>query len=346
MHKDDSQFNISTWTMFRFFGIIIGLVILYVVRDVVVALVLAIIIASAIEPGIEWLKEKKIPRILGVIMIYLSFFLFLFLLVYLILPLVLDDLRTIFSTYPELQKQVLAGVDRASALPLFPTLHDTIEGLLQVPANYIDKLGGGVVNTVSSIFGGLLSFILIVVFSFYLATQEDGIENFLRLLTPLSYEPYIVDLWKRSQRKLGRWLRAQMLLGAVVGVLIFFGLTFLGVEHALSFAFISGVFELIPVVGPILGAVPAVATAFLTSPIVGVFTVLLYVVVQQTESHVIVPVVMRKTIGLSPLVVVFALVAGAKIGGIMGVVLAVPITAIAAEFLNDWDKKKRSLLPE
>ena len=155
-----------------------------------------------------------------------------------------------------------------------------------------------------------------------------------------------MDLWERSQKKLGKWLRTQMLLGAIVGLLIFFGLTILGIPHAFFFALIAAIFEIIPVVGPILAAVPAVAAAFLVSPVSSISVVALYVIVQQTESHIIVPVVMRRTIGLSPLVVVLALLAGAKLGGIFGILLAVPLTAISAELLNDWDKKKRAFLPE
>lgn len=326
--------------------VVFGIVALYLVSDILAALIFAVIVASAIEPAVEWLKEHKIPRILGVILIYLAIALALFFVVYLIFPLIFEESQNISLTYPAFQKQILSGIGKVEALPFPPFFTENLEEILRIPATYLEKLGGGIFDFATIVFGGLLSFILVVVFSFYLAAQEKGIESFLRLVTPLAYEPYAVDLWERSQRKLGRWLRAQMLLGAIVGVLIFFGLTVLGVRPALFFAILAALFEIIPVVGPILAAVPAVAAALLISPVVGVFTIVLYVVVQQTESHVIVPVVMKKTVGLSPLVVVLALLVGAKIGGIFGILLSVPITAILAEFINDWDKKKRALLPE
>lgn len=343
--KTVQHFHISAWTIFQFFGILLLLAVIYLTRDILTALVFAVIIASAIEPAIEWLKDKRIPRILSVILIYLAFVTALALGVYLVIPLIIEELNNFSFVYPEVQGQVEKEFERLGFTSL-PGLGDNIESLLRVPGQYLEKLGGGVVNVASAVFGGLFSFLLITVFSFYLATQEKGIQSFLRLITPLSYEPYIIDLWERSQRKLGRWLRAQMLLGAIVGVLIFFGLTFLGVKHALLFAVLAAIFEIIPVVGPILAAVPAVVTAFLSSSFLGVSTIVLYVVVQQLESHVIVPVVMRKSVGLSPLVVVLALLIGAKIGGIFGILLSVPLTAIIAEFVNDWDKKKRALIPE
>lgn len=337
------NFHISTWTIIKFLGILLILGLVYIVRDVLTALIFAIIVASAIEPAIEWLKDRRVPRILGVVIIYLALAAIFFFGIYLIIPLLFDELRNVSLAYPAIEQQLSLAFEKIG-LPYL--LGPNVDDLLKVPTEYLGNLGGGIFNFASAIFGGIFSFLLIIIFSFYIATQEKGIEGFLRLLTPVAHEPYIIDLWERSQRKLGRWLRAQLLLGAIVGVLIFFGLTFLGVRHALFFAALAAIFEIIPVVGPILAAVPAAAAAFLDSSLLGVLVIALYVVVQQLESHIIVPVVMRKAVGLSPLVVVLALLVGAKIGGIFGILLSVPITTIIAEFVNDFDKKKRALIPE
>ena len=344
--RDINTYALSTWTMLRFLGILLALGVVYLIRDIIVALVFAVIVASAFEPAIEWLRARRVPRILAVVLLYILIAVALVLLVYLVVPLVLEEVRTLSVTYPLLIEQVREGINRVGTLPLVSFFAENLGGLFDIPASYLERLSGGLVSFASAAFGGIFSFVLIIVFSFYLAAQEKGIESFLRLVTPLQHEPYVLDLWERSQRKLGRWVRAQMLLGAIIGILVFFGLTLLGVEHALFFAVIAAIFEVIPVVGPILAAVPAVTTAFLTSPLLGVLTIGLYLAAQQIESHVIVPVVMRKAVGLSPLIVVLALLVGAKLGGIFGILLAVPITAIGAELLNDWDKKKRALIPE
>lgn len=346
MHER-KEVHISTATMIRFFAIILSLVAIYFIRDIIASLLFAVIIASALEPAINWLKARRIPRIFGVLIIYMGITFGFFFLIYLVFPLILEDLRSVATLYPTLQNQALTEINRTGVLSFFPLLSsDTLKSVFDLPSEYIGKLGNGAFSVLASAFGGLFSFILVVVFSFYLAAQEKGIESFLRMVTPLSRESYIIDLWRRSQQKLGRWFQAQLLLGALVGVFIFFGLTLLGVPHPLLFALLSALFEIIPVVGPILAAVPAVGAAFLVSPLLGISALVLYVVVQQTESHVIVPLVMRKAIGLSPLIVVLALLVGAKIGGIFGILLAVPLATIFVELLNDWDKKKRSLMPE
>lgn len=343
--KTVQHFHISVWTIVQFLGILLLLTVIYITRDILTALIFAVIVASAVEPAVEWLKNRRVPRLLGVILIYLAASALFALGIYLVIPLLLNELGGIAQAYPDLQRQIITEIDRLG-FSFLPIVGDNVGDLLRVPGEYLEKVGGGIFNFASAIFGGLFSFLLIVVFSFYLATQEKGIQSFLRLVTPLTHEPYVIDLWERSQRKLGRWLRAQLLLGAMIGVLIFFGLTFLGVRHALLFAVLAAIFEIIPVVGPILAAVPAVGVALASSSVLGITTILLYVVVQQLESHIIVPVVMKKTVGLSPLVVVLALLIGAKIGGIFGILLSVPLTAIAAELVGDWDKKKRSLIPE
>lgn len=339
------QFQITTWTIVRFFAVLAGIFFLYIIRDILAALVFAIIIASALEPAIEWLRAYRVPRVLGVVLIYLGIAAMLFFVFYLVFPLLIDEFREVSSAIPTLREQALKGIERAGDLPFSSFFIDGLEGFVRVPSAYLEEIGGNVFNFVSAIFGGILSFMVIIVFSFYLAAQEKGIENFLRMIVPLPYESYALDIWKRSQRTLGGWLRAQLLLGAVVGVLIFFGLTFLGIRNSLLLAALAAIFEIIPVVGPILAAIPAVAIALLASPLTAGAVVLLYIAVQQIESQVIVPVVMRKAVGLNPLLVVLALLIGAKIGGIFGLLLAVPITAVMVEMLNDWDKKKRELIP-
>lgn len=338
--------HITTWTMVRFFIIVLAILTIYWIADILTALFFAIIVASALEPAVLWLRERGIPRILSVMIIYLMLAALFSFFIYLVLPLLIEDLRSVSFSFPEIQQRIITEIERAGKIPLLSFIDGGLKDLVDIPANYAEKISGGVLGLISVFFGGILSFILIVVFSFYLATQEKGIENFLRFITPVAQESYVIDLWMRSQKKLGRWLRTQVLLGALVGVLIFIGLIVMGVKNALLFAVLAAIFEIIPVVGPVLAAIPPTLATFFSSPTLGILVVLLFTVVQQLESHVIIPVVMKRAVGLSPLVVVLALLIGAKIGGIFGILLAVPITVILVEFVGDWDKKKRELLPE
>lgn len=345
MENNSQSISVSTETLFRVLMVAIVIVGVILVKEIVIALFLAIIIASAIEPGILWMKERHIPRILGAVFIYFAVLAMFFAVIYLIVPLLYDEALRFVSTYSVVKVSVLTRIQEFASFPVLSYFAESFANLFAVPSEYLIKFQGGILDFASAAFGGMLTFFLAAVFSFYLATKEGGIDDFLRLAAPLRYEEYIIDLWQRSQKKLGRWLRTQMLLGAIVGVLIFFSLTFLGMENALLFAALAGFFEIIPVAGPILAAIPAVLIAFLQDPMYAFWIVLLYIGVQQIESNVIVPVVMRKAVGLSPLVVLIALAVGAKLGGIIGIILAVPVTVIIAEIISDWDKKKRELIP-
>ena len=191
--------HISTGTVVRFFAVLLGVAALFAIRDILFSLIFAVIIASAVEPAIEWLKARRIPRLAAVIAIYfagLAMFLFL---VYLIFPLFAEEIRTFVTSYPLLEEQIRSGIAQAGTLPIISFFAANVGELFRIPSAYLERLGGGVTDVVAATFGGIFSFVLIVVFSFYLAAQEKGIEIFLRLVTPLRHEAYVLDLWNRSQ---------------------------------------------------------------------------------------------------------------------------------------------------
>lgn len=200
----------------------------------------------------------------------------------------------------------------------------------------LSHFSSGFVNTVSAVFGGVLSFVLIVVLSFYLAVQEDGVSNFLKVITPLKSEKYIISLWKRSQKKIGYWMQGQILLGVIVGVLLYLGLTILGVKNAILLSVFAAFFEIIPLFGPVIAAIPAVLLSFADGGLTaGLLVVGLYLIIQQFENHLIYPLVVKKVVGVSPIMVILALVIGYKLAGFLGVLLSVPIAAAITEYFRD-----------
>lgn len=316
---------------------------LWALRDVVAVILLSIVIASAIEPLNHWFMRYRVPRVIGVIIIYLSGFIIFSSIIYLMIPPMLGDVVNFFSTLPSFIESLLGK--KSALYDIFPEIPSVLSNFIQSSAFSLEDAAAtfskGVFSAGSNFFGGVVSFILLIVISFYLSVQEHGVENFLRIITPLKHEAYILDLWKRSQRKIGRWLQGQLLLGALVGVIVFLGLTILNVKYAILLAILTAIFEVIPVFGPIMAAIPAIAVAFVQGPFVSLMVLLLYVLVQQFENHLIYPLVVRKTIGVPPLLVVISLVVGAKLGGFFGIVLAVPIAAVLVEYLNDVALKKQ-----
>ncbi|MBI3627754.1 MAG: AI-2E family transporter [Candidatus Sungbacteria bacterium] len=341
MNQTRQMIDISTGTIFRVFAVLLGFLLFYVLRQTIAVILFAVVVASSMEPAIRWLQKRKVPRILGTILIFLSVIGVLSLAVYLIIPLISQDFQGFTLSYPVFERQVLREIENIGNVPFADFLSANLRDALSQPARYISGFTGGVLSFTSNFFGGVFSGVIIIVVSFYLTARERGIEDFIRIIIPLEHEEYAVDLWSRSQRKMGQWLRAQILLGLLIGAFIFLGLTLLHVKYALVFAFIAAILELVPIVGPVLAAIPAVMVAFLQSPFLALMVVILFVIVQQLESHVIVPLVMRTAIGIPPIVVVISLLVGAELAGIVGLLLAVPMASVVVELLNDMDHKKR-----
>jgi predicted PurR-regulated permease PerM len=328
--------EISSKTLWQIFFVILGLIFLYFIRQIVAIFFAALIIASAVDLMCGTLRKLKIPRLLGVIMIYLCFIFVLALISYFIIPIFAAEFKTLAVQFPELLEKVQRETE---FLKRFDILENAGE-FLNIGASSL-RVGGESITEVSSrIFGGLIAMVSIFVISFYLSLQEKGIENFLRLIVPKKQENYVIDLWLRSQRKLGRWLQGQLFLSLVIGVSVYIGLSLLGVRYALILAIVAAALEIIPNVGPVLAAAPAILIASLDNLFLGILTLILYVFIQQMENYLLVPNVIKKVIGLNPVIVIIALLVGVKMGGILGMVLAVPLAAVFVEFLIDLTKKK------
>ncbi len=363
------RIHITTGSILRILGIGALATLVWYLRDIVLIVLTAIVLASAVEPAVHFFHKRKIPlverfvpRLLALVIVYGLGAFSIVGLTYFFVPAMISDVSQVVRMLPgafdvESINTVETGMQSASSA-ISPLTANLQRGLLE-SANVLDVFKSGVENgsalrTASIFFGGFLSFILIVVLSFYLSSQERGIENFLRLISPVKSRPYVIDLWRRSQAKIGLWAQGQLMLGIVVGVLVFLIMSLLGIPSALFLAMIAMMFELIPVFGPILAAVPAVSLAFLNgiNPLADAFAVTpglnaalivvaIYFIVQQIESHVIYPEVVRKIVGIPPVLVILALIIGAKLAGFLGIILSVPFTAILMEFLNDIAKERK-----
>lgn len=330
MDGNDRHFSIQLSTIFKVAFVVAICYFGYLLRDVLLSILTAVVIASAIEPITRWLERRSIPRTLAVLSMYLvvggvAAFLF-----YLMAPVLLNDVIGTLTQLPKYTKQFLTDATPLSEYiaPLIPAA---------------ESLQNGVLFTASSFFGGALQFFFITVLSFYLAAQRYGVTNFLRIVVPIKHEPYVIDLWNRSQRKIGRWMQGQLLLAVFIGLLTYLALEIMGFEKALLLAIVAGVCELIPIFGPIIAAIPAIVFGFADGGVGSALIVLaVYVLIQQIESQIIHPLVVNKMVGIPPIVSIIALVVGGTIAGFLGILIAVPVAACVMEYLTDLEKEKYS----
>lgn len=360
----ENPMSISTGTMFRVALVVLFFALLFYIRDIILVVLTAVVIASATEPLTTWFKKVRISRLPAVLITYVGLSLVFLGVFYSFVPSLLSDTSQFLRAVPQVLEKIPDSFSVSTnettvrqGADLAQTLSRGISYGASEPSSFtavfndlsqiLSSFANGFWDNISVVFGGIISFLLIVVLSFYLAVQEDGVAAFLRVVTPLHHEAYVVGLWKRAQKKIGLWIQGQILLAVLVGVLVYLGLTVLGVKNALFLAVLAAIFETIPLFGPILSAIPGIAIAYSTGTFFTEFGIssallvaCLYIIIQQFENHLIYPLVVKKIVGVPPLLVILALIIGAQLAGFLGLILSVPLAATLMEFFDDLERKK------
>ncbi len=348
------EFNVSitSGTIFKALMIGVGAYIFWVLRDLALLVVTAIVIASAIEPGVAFFVRARMPRFIAVLLLYILMFGSAFLLLFLFFPPIIADAADFLSVIPQYLNTLsvpspFTGISNATdLLGSQQELQKTIQNLFSLQYAF-SASSSGALQLIITFFGGILSLLFVVVLSFYFALQDTGVDDFLRLVVPLQHEDYAVSLWKRAQKKIGLWMQGQILLSVIVGVLVYLGLLIIGVPYALLLAVFTAFAEIIPIFGGLIAGLFAIVIAYSHGGVpLAAIVAGLYVIVNQFETNLIYPLIVKKVIGIPPLLVIVALVAGYTLVGFLGVLLSVPVAAAALEFLSDYDKRKRRISPE
>ena len=341
--------SITPGTIVTTLLILMGGYVLWLLRDLLLLIITAIVMASAIEPGVGFFIRYKIPRFFSVLLMYVLVFGSLFSLIFFFFPPLIADASQFFATLPQYLSTInipssLSGITGASDLIGSQEQTQAFIQTLTTFQSVFTSSSEGVFRLIAIFFGGIFSLLLVIVLSFYFALQDTGVDDFLRLVLPLKYEDYAVNLWRRAQKKIGLWMQGQILLSVIVGVLVYLGLLIIGIPHAFLLAVVTAMAEIIPVFGSLLSGVLAAAVASSAGGVaLALITIGLYVVVNQFESNLIYPLIVKKVIGLPPLLVILALIAGGTLAGFLGILLSVPIAAVALEFLSDLEKRKRGV---
>ncbi len=339
--------SITPGTIFTTLCIVAGVYVFWLLRDLALLVLTAIVIASAIEPGVAFFIRRRIPRFIAALLVYVLVLGSVFSLLYFFFPPIIADAANFLSAAPKY-------LDTINVQTPFSTIADATDfvGGSQGTQSFVQTLislqnvfattSGGVLQLVITFFGGIFSLTLVIVLSFYFALQDTGVDDFLRMVMPVAYEDYSVDLWKRSQKKIGLWMQGQILLSVIVGILVYLGLLIIGIPYALLLSVFTALAEIIPVFGSLIAGTAAAVVAYSEGGVpLGLIVAGLYVVVNQFESNLIYPLIVKKIVGIPPLLVIVALIAGYTLAGFLGVLLSVPVAAVVLEFITDFDKRKR-----
>lgn len=337
MQNRNISIEISPGTIFFVLFIVVFAWFLYEIREIIPIVLSAVIFSLALIPGKTFLTRFHIPAPIAVILLYIFMFLLLSVFLYALLPIIAQQYTVFVESLPNL---IIIVQDFLADTWLAPLTVEYFErysvsntqGVADAVQSFFTSAGKGIL----SIFGGIVDIILFLILTFLFTVRPAILENTVSVLAPAKYRRYVEDLWVRTKKKTGQWFQGQVLLVFVIGALTYLPLLLLDVPNAFLLATFAGVMELIPIFGPVLGAIPAVLMALTTGDLTTVILVtLVFFVVQQLENHLIYPLVVSKVVGISPVLIILAIVIGVILAGFVGVVIAVPLAGVLQEFLND-----------
>lgn len=337
--------SITARTILTAVLILLAIYLLWWIRGTVLLVLTSVVLASAMEPGVIFFSKRHVPRVISVLFMYVFVFGVLFGFIYFFLPPIINQTAGFLTTIPEYLNTLNLPAALTGAIPLGTDLSQSqsvLQTLLEIRSAFSAGSSQGTLQFLSTIFGGIFSLGLVAVLSFYFAIQETGIEDFLRLVTPSQQEPYILDLWNRARVKIGQWMQGQLIMSLIMSVTIYLGLLLFQIPDALLIAAFTAAAELIPIFGSLIAAIPAVIIAFTSGGIFKAAMVAgLFIVANIFESNLVHPLVVRKVVGVPPLLVILAIIIGGQLAGFLGVLLAVPMAAVLREVVSDFDKRKR-----
>lgn len=319
------KLDVSFWTIVKIILIGIFFYLLFMVKDIIALFFIVLILTASFRPVVnKW--SRKIGRIPSVLILLIVAVLIIAAVIYLIVPPVVSQSKQLIESIPDLVTRYQFVRDR------LPNLQDTLNTF----SNNIGSITGGFVSVTVGILGGVVAFFAAIVMTVYLLLDKDSLSLVVKSIVAPDQQAPVLALVKKIAQKVGDWFRGQLFLGFIIGILDLIGLSIIGVPYALTLAILSAVLEIVPTIGPLVSGTIAVLVTLGSSPIKALFVVILYIVVQQLENSFIVPKVMQKAVGLSPVVIILAILTGAKLMGVVGAIIAVPIAASISVVIREW----------
>jgi predicted PurR-regulated permease PerM len=311
-------------------GVICALIFLWKIQQIVVTLFFALIVMAALRPSVSWLEKKiRFPRIVAILTLYAVILLMIGLAFTVIVPPLIKELPNFVQTL---------------SLPL-PTDWTKMEFTISELSSFLPQLGssfGTIFTIISSTFNGVFTFVTILVLASYLMLDRDRLHLkvswFSKNPRHLALAKELID---QMEIQLGGWVRGQISLMVIIGIVTYVGLLLLSIPYALPLALAAGLLEVLPNLGPMVAAVPAIAVAFVFGgPWLALFVAIFYLLVQQFENNLIVPKVMKDNVDVNPLTTIVLILIGLKLANVVGALLAVPIYIVIRSAYAMWYRER------
>lgn len=302
---------------------------LYFIRDLIALFFVVLILVAAFRPIVKkW--GGKIHRIPAVIILLLILIILIAGFVYVVIPPLVDQSKQLVENAPAISEKFIYLKDR------FPLLDRFVQSIPQE----IGNISTNFISLTAGFLGGILTFITVIVLTVYLLLEDESMSHLARLAIPAEKQENALVVIRKIYAKVGDWLRAQLILGLIMGLVTFIALSIIRLPYALTVGIVAGVLEFIPILGPIIAGALAAIIALSISPLMVFLVIIITIILHQLENNLIVPYIMKKAVGLPPAIIIMAVLIGAKLLGITGAILALPVTASLYVLIQDWPKIK------
>jgi predicted PurR-regulated permease PerM len=296
---------------------------------VLVLMFVAVILSAGLQPIVAWLRGRlHVGRGAAILLVYGMFLGAVVALALVVLPSAFSQFGDTLATLPAFFDRVREWASTLEPAVVSRTVVSVVDAAARsLPNTNATPQGEEVVAVGMTVAGAVMSVLTLLTVVYFWLTEHARLQRYALAFVPPHRRARARDVWNQAETRLGRWVRGELILMTTIGVSTGIAYTLLGVPSALLLGLISALCEAIPIVGPLLGAIPAVLVAATVSPQLALVVLGVYVVLQLIEGNILVPIVMRNTVGISPFLVLFSVLAGAAAGGFIGALLAVPIAA-------------------
>ena len=300
------------------------------IKEILVSVFLSYIIMSSVLPLVNHLHKNGVPKVFAVLIPYLAIVALIATLLMSLIPFASAQITSLANNFPRY-------LDRSATnlgLQLDPkAVESYFDGQLAT-------IGSNAIGLTGKVFGGVFSVLTIFIVSFYWLMYHDNFKKFLARQFPHHLHDDVRETIDKINEKLGAWLRGEIVLMFFIGLMSWIALTIIGIPYALPLAILAGLLEIVPTLGPILSAIPAVIVAFTISPTLAIFVVIAYIIIQAAENHILVPKIMEKAVGLNPVVVILSIMIGANLMGVAGALLAIPFVSFLVVIFQSIEERK------
>jgi predicted PurR-regulated permease PerM len=319
----------------------------FLVRDVLLLIYISGLLAIGFSPTVRLIERQKVlpigtkrfPRWMAILILYLMIIGTIVAIGFLIVPPIVKQARQLWTEVPSMLDRLSQFLVAKGILDHPITWQEAVQ---QAPVTGSTDAVGTVLGAVVGVVGGAFGFLTILILTFYLLVEADQLRASMLRLFPRPRRAAVAAASTDITFKVSAWLGGQLLLGGIIGVTSAIGLWLMGIPFFYVLALISGIGEMIPVVGPVLAAIPAVAVAASVSYEKALFVLIFFIIQQQFENHILVPKIMERQVGVSAVTVIIALMIGGSLLGILGAILAVPTAAILQVLFAELTQGERS----